>query len=364
MVRSRTNTSVRHEECMAKAEINLHRESKLKKQESKRGNKGGSLTRRLFVAAACVAGLGAFAPQAMAQQWPTRPVTIVVPFPAGGNTDTMARLSADFLTRTLGQNFVVENRPTAGGVVASAQVARSDPDGTTLFFASAGQLIILPLMQKVNYEPDKDFIPVSIFGTGPFILGVRSNLPVKTMPELIAYAKGHKDKLNVASAGQGSIGHLSAALFGKRAGLDFVFVPYKGGGPAMQALLNHETDIYFGNASELLQHIDGGRIRVLGVSSEKPLAQIPNVPPVATLFPGFKTSSWNGFFVPAGTPAAIVTRLEQAVAAATKDPTIRSRLEALGIEPIGNTSKEFAAVIEADKPTYREAVEAAGLLAK
>lgn len=332
--------------------------------EMKRSHKSGSLTRRLLAAVACVAGLAALAPSALAQQWPTKPVTIVVPFPAGGNTDTMARLSADYLSRTLGQNFVVENRPTAGGVVASSQVARSDPDGSTLFFASAGQLIILPLMQKVNYDPEKDFIPVSIFGTGPFILGVRSNLPVKTMPELITFAQGHKDKLNVASAGQGSIGHLSAALFGKRAGADFVFVPYKGGGPAMQALLNHETDIYFGNASELLQHIEGGRIRVLGVSSDKPLPQIPNVPPVATIFPGFKTSSWNGFFVPAGTPAAIVSRLEQSIAAAAKDPTIRSRLQALGIEPIGNTSKEFAAVIEGDKPTYREAVEAAGLLAK
>ncbi|MFN3890600.1 MAG: Bug family tripartite tricarboxylate transporter substrate binding protein [Beijerinckiaceae bacterium] len=326
--------------------------------------RGGSITRRLLLAAACLAGFGAAPMGAAAQQWPSRAVTIVVPFPAGGNTDTMARLAADYMSRTLGQNFIVENRPTAGGVVASAQIARSEPDGTTLFFASAGQLIILPLMQKVNYDPDKDFIPVSIFGTGPFVLGVRSNLPVKTMPELIAYAKGHKDKLNVASAGQGSIGHLSAALFGKRAGLEFVFVPYKGGGPAMQALLNHETDIYFGNASELLQHVDGGRIRVLGVSSEKPLAQIPNVPPVATLFPGFKTSSWNGFFVPAGTPPAIVSRLEQSVAAAVKDPTIRSRLEALGIEPIGNSSKEFAAIINADKPLYREAVEAAGLLAK
>ena len=182
---------------------------------SDKGRIGGAgktpFTRRLVVAAACIAGLGAFAAPALAQQWPTKPVTIVVPFPAGGNTDTMARLAGDYLSRTLGQNFVIENRPTAGGVVASAQVARSDPDGTTLFFASAGQLIILPLMQKVNYEPEKDFIPVSIFGTGPFILGIRSNLPVKTMQELIAYAKGQKDKLNVASAGQGP-----SAIFRRR----------------------------------------------------------------------------------------------------------------------------------------------------
>lgn len=335
----------------------------MKKNNSSTG-RGRSMTRRLLMAAACFAGLGALIAPASAQQWPSRTVTIVVPFPAGGNTDTMARLAAEYMTRTLGQTFIVENRPTAGGVVASAQVARSEPDGSTLYFASAGQLIILPLMQKVNYDPDKDFIPVSIFGTGPFVLGVRSNLPVKTMPELVAYAKGQKDRLNVASAGIGSIGHLSAALFGKRAGTDFVFVPYKGGGPAMQALINHETDIYFGNASELLQHISGGRIRVLGVSTDKPLAQIPEIPPVATLYPGFKTSSWNGFFVPAGTPPGIVTRLEKTVADATKDPTIRKRLATLGIEPGGNTSKEFAAVIEADKPLYKEAVEAAGLLAK
>jgi tripartite-type tricarboxylate transporter receptor subunit TctC len=326
-----------------------------------REGRGRSLTRRILLAAACFAGLGAVVAPATAQEWPTRPVTIVVPFPAGGNTDTMARLAADYLSRSLGQNFIVENRPTAGGVVASAQVARSDPDGSTLFFASAGQLIILPMMQKVNYDPEKDFLPVSIFGTGPFILGVRATLPVKTVQEFITFAKGHKDKLNVASAGTGSIGHLSAALFGKKAGVDFVFVPYKGGGPAMQALLNHETDLYFGNASELLQHVDGGRIRVLAVSSEKPMPQLPNVPPVASIFPGFKTSSWNGFFVPAGTSPAIVARLEAQVAAAAKDPTIRSRLEALGIEPVGSTAKEFAATIESDRPTYREAVDAAGL---
>jgi len=329
-----------------------------------RSNWAASMTRRLLLSAACLAAAGAAAAPANAQEWPSRPVTIVVPFPAGGNTDTMARLAADYLSRNLGQNFIVENRPTGGGIVASTQIARATPDGSTLFFASAGQLIIQPLMQKVSYDPDKDFIPVSIFGTGPFILGVRSTLPVKTMPELIDFAKSQKDRLNVSSAGISSIGHLSAALFGKRAGIGFVFVPYKGGAPAMQALLNHETDIYFGNASELLQHIQGGRIRVLGVSAEKPLPQIPDVPPVATLYPGFKTSSWNGFFVTGGTPPAIVARLEKSVMNAVKDPTIRKRLEALGINPVGNSSKEFAETIAADKPLYREAVEAAGLLAK
>lgn len=321
-------------------------------------------TRRIVIAAACMAGLAAVTAPALAQEWPTKPVTIIVPFSAGGNTDTMARLAADYLSRVNNQNFIVENRPTAGGLVATTQFATTEPDGANLFFASAGQLIIQPLMQKVNYNPDRDFVPVSIFGTGPFVLGVRSNLPVKTMPELIALAKSSKDKLNVVNPGNSSISHLTASLFAKKGGVEFVSVPYKGGGPGTQALLNHEVDVYFGNASELLQHIDGGRIRVIGVSSTKPMPQIPNVPTVATLFPGFRTSSWNGFFVPAGTSPAIIAKLERQVAAAAKDPKVRSRLEALGIEPVGSTAKEFAAVIAGDKPIYREAVEAAGLLVK
>jgi tripartite-type tricarboxylate transporter receptor subunit TctC len=320
-----------------------------------------SIARRALLAAACAIGVLGMGIPAFAQEWPTKPVTIVVPFPPGGNTDTMARLAADYFSRTMGQNFIVENRSTAGGVVASQQVARSEPDGSTLFFASAGQLIIQPTIQKVNYDPEKDFIPVSIFGTGPFILGVRSSLPVKTMQELVTYAKGRKQALNVASPGIGSIGHLSAALFAKRAGLEFVFVPYKGGGPAMQALLSHETDMYFGNGSELIQHKDGGRIRLLAVSVEKPLDQIPEVPPVGSMLPGFKTSSWNGFFVPAGTPPAIVAKLEGAVIAAMKDPKISARLKQLGIAPGGTTSKEFAAIIAADRPLYREAIQAAGI---
>lgn len=310
---------------------------------------------------ACVLGIVAGGPAARAQEWPPSLVTIVVPFPAGGNTDTMARLAADYLAKATGQGFVVQNRPTGGGVVATAQMAREEPDGKTIFFASAGQIIISPMTQKVTYDAEKDLVPVSIFGTGPFILGVRSTLPVANLQEFITFAKGYKDKLNVASAGVGAIGHLSAALFGKRAGVELVFVPYKGGGPAMLGLVAHEVDMYFGNASELLQHVDGGRIKLLGVSSEKRIAQIPDVPPLADTFPGFKTSSWNGFFVPSATPPAMVAKMEQLIIAAVKDKSIRERLEALGIEPVGNTAKEFAAVIAADRPFYREAVDAAGL---
>ncbi|MDB5571878.1 MAG: transporter substrate-binding protein [Hyphomicrobiales bacterium] len=313
------------------------------------------------VAAFCLAAGLCGAPAAFAQAWPTKTVTVVVPFPAGGNTDTMARLASEYLTQKLGQTFVVENRPTGGGVVAAAQVARAPADGYTLFFASAGQMVILPMMQKVNYDPEAEFAPVSILGTGPFVLGVKATIPVNTVQEFVDYARTYKDKLNVSSAGAGSIGHLTSAMFAKRGGFDLVFVPYQGGGPAMAALVAGDVDMYFGNASELLQHADGGRIKILAVSNEERMKQLPNVPPVGSIYPGFKTSSWNGFLVAKATPQPIVDKLMGEVVAASKDPRIVARLDALGIKPIGSTAQEFAAVIAEERPLYREALDAAAL---
>ncbi len=318
--------------------------------------------RRSF-GALCLAGLLALglAPMAQAQTWPDHPVTILVPFPAGGNTDTMARLLADRLQTKLGQPFVVENRPAGGGIVAAGQVARAKPDGYTLTFASAGQNIILPMLYKVNYDPVKDLVPISIFGTGAFILGAKKDSPFNTMPELIAYAKAHPGKLNVASAGNGSIGHLTAALFAKRAGIDIVPIPYKGGGPAIAALVAGETDIYFGNASELLQFVTTDRIKLIAVSTPERLAQIPDVPPVASIFPGFSTSSWNGLLGPVGLPAEVTDKIVKVTAEAARDPVLAERLNSLGIKPIGSTPEDFAAIVAAERPVYREAVDAAGL---
>lgn len=298
---------------------------------------------------------------AHAQTWPNAPVTLVVPFPAGGNTDTMARLLADRLQTKLGAPFVVENRPAGGGIVAAGQVARATPDGYTLIFAAAGQNIIIPMLQKVNFDPQKDLVPVSIFGTGAFILGAKQETPFSTLQEMIAYAKANPGKLNVASAGTGSIGHLSAALLGKRAGIQFVAVPYRGGGPAIAALVAGETDLYFGNASELLQFADSGRIKLLAVSTSEKLPQIPDVPTVAATFPGFSTSSWNGILAPAGLPGAVTEALVAGVRDAVCDPAIATRLLSLGIRPVGNTPAEFAAIIASERVSYREAVEAAGL---
>jgi tripartite-type tricarboxylate transporter receptor subunit TctC len=319
------------------------------------------LKRLLASAATLVLGTGLAQAQAPAPAWPNRHVTIVVPFPAGGNTDTMARLSADFLSKRFNESFIVENRPTAGGIVAAAQIAKAPADGYTLFFATASQMVILPMLQKVNYNYDTDFKAVSILGTGPFVLGMKAGLPVKTLEDFLDYARASKSKLNVSSAGMGSIGHLTSALLAKRAGFELVFVPYQGGGPAMNALLSGDVDMYFGNASELLSQATSDRIRILAVSTEDRMKQLPDTPAVASKYPGFKTSSWNGFLVAKNTPKDIVDKLAAATIAAAKDPKIVDRLDALGIKPIGSTPEEMEAAIAAEKPLYKEAIDAAGL---
>lgn len=321
-----------------------------------------TFTRRaMSVGAVALVAFASALPAAAATDWPNKTVTIVVPFPAGGNTDTMARLLAENLSRKLGQTFIVDNRPAAGGTLATGQIAKAKPDGYTLMFGSAGQLIILPMLQKVSYDSTKDLAPLSIFGTGPFILGVKQSIPADNVKDLIAYAKSNPGKLNVASAGTGSIGHLSAALFAKRAGIDIVPVPYRGGGPAIAALVAGEVDMYFGNASELLQYSTGGRLKLLAVSSPQALKQLPDVPPVASIFPGFKTSSWNGLIGPVGMPKDLTDKIVQSTIEASKDPAIMQRLASLGIEPTGSTAAEFAAIVEEERKLYREAVDAAGL---
>jgi tripartite-type tricarboxylate transporter receptor subunit TctC len=291
--------------------------------------------------------------------WPAKTVTAVVPFAAGGNTDVMARMASSYLSTALKQNFVVENRVGAGGALAATYVAQAAPDGYTLLFGAAPQIAVVPRIQKVNYDPLKDFTPVSVFGTGPFILAINAALPAKTMQEFVAYGKGRK--LNYGSGGVGSIGHLSGALFVARAGLDSVHVPFKGGGPAMQALVGGQIDMYFGNAAEIIPQADSGKVRILGVATDKRMQQLPNVPTISELFPNFSLNSWNGFLVPAKTPQAIVDKLAQQVIAAARDPAIIAQLDKLGIEANGTTPKEFVAQIAREQPQFDAAIKAANI---
>lgn len=319
------------------------------------------LTRRAACLGIAAAAMSAVGDTAGASDWPTRPVTVVVPYSPGGNTDMMARLASQFLAGKLGQPFVVENRAGGGGSVGAVAVARAQPDGYTLLFGASTQIVNIPMLQKVTYDPEKDFVPISIFGAGPYLLGIKASLPCNTMQEFISYVKAHPGKLNYATAGIGGNVHLNTALFIARAGLDMVAVPYKSGAPAMAALVAGEIEMYFGNASELMQHTESKFIKILAVSTLQKLKKLPDVPTVAETYPGFNTSSWNGFFAPTGTPKPILDMLTKETIAAAQEPAIVERLNRLAILPLGTTQDEFSKMIEESRVANRVAMKAAGL---
>ena len=299
------------------------------------------------------------APAQSQTDWPTKTVTVVVPFAAGGNTDVMARMASKHLSEALKQTFVVENRVGAAGAIAATFVAQAAPDGYTLLFGAAPQIAVVPKIQPVKYDPHKDLAPVSVFGTGPFILAINAATPAKTMREYVAWAKARKG--NYGSGGTGSIGHLSGALFVARAGIDALHVPFSGGAPAVSALLGGQIDMYFGNASELIPQAQAGKLRILGVATDKRMQQLPDVPTISELFPNFSLNSWNGFLAPARTPQAIVDKLAKYAIAAARDPANVAQLTKLGIEANGTTPQEFVAQIAREQPQFDAAIKAANL---
>jgi tripartite-type tricarboxylate transporter receptor subunit TctC len=295
------------------------------------------------------------------QSWPQRPVKVVVPFVAGGNTDVQARIMSERLSAQLGQQFLVENRVGASGAIAAEFVARAPADGYTLFFSASPQISVVPLVQKVNYDPMKDFVPISIVGTNPFVLGVHASIPANNLKEFVEYVRARPGQLSYASGGAGSIGHLSAALFLARARLQMIHIPYKGGAPAVQDLVGGQVQMYFGNASELLQHAKSGRIKLLAVSSEKRAPQLPDVPAVAETYKGFRTITWNGFLAPAGTPKPVIDLLAKEIAKIVREPATIDRFEKIGVDPLGDTPAEFASFIRSEATLWRDAVNAAGI---
>jgi tripartite-type tricarboxylate transporter receptor subunit TctC len=316
-------------------------------------------TRRRFLIGA--ATLAAMASAARAQGWPQKLVKVVVPFPPGGNTDAIARLIGQRLGERLGQQFVIENKGGGMGAIAAQEVARSAADGYTLFFPALPQIAIFPAMTKVTYDPVKDFAPISNVGTNPFVLVVHPSVPVKTVREFADYVRAQPGKLSYASGGVGTLSHLSMALFAKRAALDLVHVPYKGGGPAMADLIAGHITIYFGNLSEIIAPASSGTLRALAVSGDRRAAQLAGVPTVAESgYPGFRTVTWNGLMAPAGTPRDIIDKLAAEVALAVRQPAVTERLAALGVEPLGDTPEQFAATIAADIALWAEAVKISG----
>jgi tripartite-type tricarboxylate transporter receptor subunit TctC len=294
-----------------------------------------------------------------ATEWPARPVTVVVGYAAGGNTDVMARISSKALTDKLKQSFVIENRIGAGGALAANFVAQSAPDGYTLLFAAAPQIAIVPKLQKVAYDPSASFVPVSVFGTGPFILGINSSMGVKTLQEFVAYAKIRK--LNYGSSGSGSVAHLAAALLAARGGFEAVHVPFRGSSQATAALLGGQIDFYFANASDLVPHADSGKVTLLGVAAPSRMKQLPEIPTIGETYPGISLQAWNGFMAPSQTPKPIIGKLAQSIVEVANDPAIISQLAALGIEANGTTPEAFAAQIAIEQASFDDAIKAANL---
>lgn len=299
-----------------------------------------------------------------AQAWPNKPVRVVVPYVAGGNTDGIARVAADILSRNLNQQFVVENRPGAGGAIASELVAKSPSDGYTLFMTAQGVFAILPHIQKVNFDPLKDFAPASVVGLNGFVLAAHTSLGVKTVKEFVDYVKSRPGKLAYASGGNGSISHLSAAMFAHRAGLDMIHVPYKGGAAAVADLVAGQVAMYFGNFSEVVPHGKSGRVNILGVSTDKRDRQLPDTPAITETYNGFRTVTWNGLVAPAGTPRDILDRIALEIQKGLKDPQLVDRLHRIGVDPWGSTPAEFSDAIRKDYELYRDVVKTAGIKAE
>ena len=319
---------------------------------------------RAALASALGATLLASTGTALAQAYPNKPVRMIVPYVAGGNTDGIARISAEALSKAFNQQVLVENRPGAGGAIASELVKGSPADGYTLYMTALGVFGILPHIQKVNFDPIKDFTGVSIIGLNGFVLAAHPSLGVKSVRELVDYVKARPGKLAYASGGNGSISHLSAAWFVQRAGLDVVHIPYKGGAAAVADLVAGQVAFYFGNFSEVVPHSRGGKAVVLGVSSDKRDKQLPDTPTVAEIYPGFRTVTWNGIVAPAATPKDVVDRVSGEMARAVRDPAVVERLTRWGVEPWGSTPAEFNETIRRDFETYRDVVKVANIKAE
>ncbi len=313
----------------------------------------------IALAAAC-----AFAATAIAADvYPSRPVRIVVPFPPGGPADVLARTVGDKLQATLGQPVVVDNRPGAGGNIGMELVAKAAPDGHTLALAPAGNLTVNPsLYRNVPYDVARDFAPVTVIAAVPNILVVNAQVPAKDLAELIAYAKANPGKLNFASPGPGSGAHLAGELLKSSAAIDMVHVPFSGIAPAVTAVVAGDVQVMFAGSSSAMPHVTAGKLRALGVASPKRIASAPALPTLAESgLPGFDVTSWYSIVAPAGTPPAVVERLQREIAKALDAPDVKTKLAGLGAEPVANTPSEFSAMIKVESAKWGKIVKDANI---
>jgi tripartite-type tricarboxylate transporter receptor subunit TctC len=304
-------------------------------------------------------GLLAAASAAQAQTWPTKPVTLLVPFPPGGSTDTLARALAPKLQEKFSQSFVVDNKAGATGTIGAAQVKRAPADGYTFMVTSLGPLVIAPhLLKNVPYDAGKDFDLLTVAVQAPNVLVVPANSPHKTVADVIAHQKANPGKMTFASSGNGSSDHLTAELFWAQTGTTGTHIPYKGGAPAISDLLGAQVEASFQNVNAVVQHINAGKLKALAVTGDKRSPVLPNVPTLAEAgVKGVDVYSWQAVVGPRGLPADIKARMHEALVAALNDPKVRQQFVAVGFEVVGSTPEQFAAFQQRENARWKQLIE-------
>jgi tripartite-type tricarboxylate transporter receptor subunit TctC len=317
-----------------------------------------------LLAAAFTAAAAFSATAQVGADYPNRPVTLVVPFPAGGPSDVVGRMVANEMSKRIGQPVVVMNKPGAGGNSGVASVVTAPPDGYTLVLGTVSTHGINPsLYEKMPYDHKKDFVPISQVGFVPSVLVVNNSFPPKTVPELIAYLKQNPNKVFYASPGSGTSIHLAAEMFKMMSGTDMTHVPYKGSAPAMQDVIGGQVPLMFDNTLTAWPQVQAGRVRALAVTTPQRLKSMPDVPAMAEFLPGFSASAWHGVFAPARTPQPVVDKLAAAMADAMKDPGVVAQLTKNDVIPVGSTPSQFASFINEETDRWATVIRKLGLKA-
>jgi len=313
------------------------------------------------VAWAAVAAQPAAGAQSDAQRYPTRPVRIIVPFPPGAGTDIVGRAVAQSLTEAWSHSLVVDNRPGAGGTIAGEIVSKSTPDGYTLMLGNVSTLAIARgLYPKLAYDPLRDFAPITLITTSENVIVLHPSVKPNSVKELIAYAKANPGKLNYGSSGSGTTSHLGGAMFASMAGVEMTHVPYKGSAPMLTDLLSGQLQLAFSSVPTALPHIKSGRLKPLAVTRLARSATLPDLPTVHETLPGFDISLWQGIVAPAGTPRAIVMKLNQQIAKSLHTPGLKSKLAAQGLDAVGNSPEQFAAYMKSEADKWAKIIKASG----
>jgi tripartite-type tricarboxylate transporter receptor subunit TctC len=315
--------------------------------------------RKLVAATSVMLGVVAVAPVAQAADaYPSQPIKLLVPFPPGGGTDTMARFVANALTEKFNWNVIVENRPGAGGTVGMGILARATPNGYNIALGQTSNLSINPyLYDNISYDVAKDFAPVVSVASQPMVLVVRSDKPYKSVAELVNYAKANPGKLTIGNAGTGTVGDITGRFFASEAGIDVLHVPYRGASPAMNDLLGNQVDAFFASTPAAMSQVKNPQISMLAITTLAPIPQLPNVPPLASTLPGFEAASKTGILTPAGTPKEIIEVLNKQINEVLKTDDLRAKIMEEGNVVLGGTTKEFSDLIANDSAKWSRIIK-------